>query len=56
MAVTMYIGGQKISKEEQKNYEVVINGATRGIIGLRKKEVLADGSGRCDSPVLHRCV
>lgn len=37
MAVTMYIGGRKISREEQNNYEVVIDSVTRRFIRLQKK-------------------
>lgn len=56
MSLTMWIGGQKIKKEDQKNYEVLINGVTGQIIGLRKKGVIMNGTGRRDTPVLHRCV
>lgn len=56
MAVTMLVGWRKISREEQDNYEIVIDGATKKFIRLQKKEVAIDGSRRCDNPVLHRCV
>ena len=53
MAVTMYIGGREISREEQNNYEVVIDGATRRFIGLQRKETLADESECGNNPILH---